>query len=258
MNNPNKTLRELRLGRLCFLLLLLLVSLCMIPHRRSIRQLLNKAVGVTKNRKTVADRLDMYGPMARQRWKPRFHKHNLEYPPIRLVLVGVKDTGILEIWASHNGKAYSHVHTFPIFAASGNLGPKLKEGDYQVPEGIYQIESLNPNSAYHLSLRLNYPNRYDLERAEKDGRTNPGTDIMIHGKASSVGCLAMGDEAIEDIFVLVADTGLSNVEVILAPVDFREEEEVSLIQYSLPEWAPALYERIRTAMAKLNDDKNIR
>ncbi|NJN46820.1 MAG: L,D-transpeptidase family protein [Candidatus Competibacteraceae bacterium] len=89
---------------------------------------------------------------------------------------------------------------YPVLAASGTLGPKLCEGDRQVPEGIYRIKSLNPNSAYHLSLELDYPNAFDLRQAERDGRNNPGSAICIHGKAVSVGCLAMGDTAIEELY----------------------------------------------------------
>jgi murein L,D-transpeptidase YafK len=71
--------------------------------------------------------------------------------------------------------------------ASGKAGPKLREGDGQVPEGIYRIDGLNPNSSYHLSLKLNYPNDFDLEQARTEGRTELGGDIFIHGKAVSIG-----------------------------------------------------------------------
>ena len=75
---------------------------------------------------------------------------------------------------------------YPILAASGVLGPKLREGDKQVPEGIYGAEALNPNSKFHLSIRLNYPNTFDRRMAQSDGRTQLGGDIMIHeiGRAS--------------------------------------------------------------------------
>jgi murein L,D-transpeptidase YafK len=65
--------------------------------------------------------------------------------------------------------------------ASGGLGPKLGAGDRQGPERIYAIESLNPNSLFHLSMRLNYPNEFDQMRAKQDGRSDLGGDIMIHG-----------------------------------------------------------------------------
>ena len=75
------------------------------------------------------------------------------------------------------------------------------EGDKQVPEGFYRIELLNPNSRYHLSLRVNYPNADDIERAREDRRDllNLGGDIMIHGGAESIGCIAIGNPAIEHL-----------------------------------------------------------
>lgn len=90
--------------------------------------------------------------------------------------------------------------TYPIAAASGTLGPKLVEGDGQVPEGFYFVPpaAMNPASQFHLSFNLGYPNEYD--RAHQ--RT--GTVIMIHGDQVSIGCLAMTDEKIEEIYTLCA------------------------------------------------------
>jgi murein L,D-transpeptidase YafK len=101
------------------------------------------------------------------------------------------------------------------------LGPKLREGDHQVPEGIYRAEFLNPNSLFHLSIRLNYPNAFDQAAARADGRTNLGSDIMIHGSKVSIGCIAVGNEAAEDLFVLAAIVGKEWVKVVISPVDFR-------------------------------------
>src|SRR5690606_4961 len=96
------------------------------------------------------------------------------------------------------------VRALPVLAASGRVGPKLQYGDYQVPEGFYRIEALNPNSRFHLALRVNYPNAFDRAEAAREGRTHLGGDIMIHGSNASVGCLAMGDVVSEDLFVLAA------------------------------------------------------
>ena len=89
---------------------------------------------------------------------------------------------------------------FKIAACSGNLGPKLREGDRQAPEGFYYVTPLrmNPNSRFHLSFNLGYPNTYD--RAH--GRT--GSSLMIHGNSVSIGCFAMTDSKIEEIYVLAA------------------------------------------------------
>ena len=74
-----------------------------------------------------------------------------------------------------------------------------------MPEGVYRIVALNPNSSYHLSMKLDYPTEFDLSKARAEGRTRPGSDIFIHGKAVSIGCVAVGDDAIEEIFVLVRE-----------------------------------------------------
>jgi murein L,D-transpeptidase YafK len=131
----------------------------------------------------------------------------------------------------------------------------LREGDDQVPEGIYPIESLNPNSTFHLSLRVGYPNSFDRDQAGKDGRTKLGGDIMIHGSFVSAGCLAMGDEAVEDLFVLAADTGLKNLEVIISPVDFRVGKAVPP-PTSLPAWSNRLYDGIKAKLVEFPPETN--
>ena len=127
------------------------------------------------------------------------------------------------------------------------LGPKLQEGDRQVPEGIYQLEYLNPNSSYHLSLKINYPNAFDLKHAMLEGRDEPGSNIFIHGKAVSIGCLAMGDRAIEEIFVLVAKTGRNNVTVAIAPSDPRKN---SLENTTNQAWISQLYQELSAFFTK--------
>ena len=136
---------------------------------------------------------------------------------------------------------------YPMTAFSGALGPKLREGDGQIPEGVYGIEYLNPNSSYHLSLKVSYPNASDRKRAKADGRTNLGGDIMIHGKAVTIGCVPVGDDAIEDIFYLAASVGIKNVSVIIAPYDMRKGRNPELERSSLA-WYPDLLCEISTAL----------
>ena len=110
-----------------------------------------------------------------------------------------KEEDVLELFieSKKTGK-FELFRTYPIAAASGKLGPKLAEGDRQVPEGFYFVgpKAMNPNSSYHLSFNIGFPNTYD--RAH--GRT--GSFIMIHGSNISIGCLAMTDEKIEEIYTL--------------------------------------------------------
>jgi murein L,D-transpeptidase YafK len=103
---------------------------------------------------------------------------------------------------------------------------------------------------FHLSLRINYPNEFDSEQAKHENRTNLGGDIMIHGSNASIGCLAMGDETAEDLFILAAVTGIDNMSVILSPVDFRKSTFPE-VTYSLPEWTDVLYEQIKQELSKL-------
>jgi murein L,D-transpeptidase YafK len=116
------------------------------------------------------------------------------------------------------------------------LGPKLREGDRQVPEGVYRIASLNPNSRFHLSMEVNYPNDFDRAMAAKDGRVNLGGQIFIHGGTASIGCLAMGDAVIERLFVLVARVGRENVRVVIAPGEPVGTRFPSALVNSVP-WA---------------------
>lgn len=202
-----------------------------------------------RGKKTVADRLHQYGTIADSRWEPRFMAAAIQYPPSGVTLVAIKDERILQVYAASSTSAWRHVATFPIRGMSGTLGPKLREGDNQVPEGVYQIESLNPNSLYHLSLRLNYPNDADRRHAATDGRTNLGGDIMIHGKSASIGCLAMGDEVAEDLFVLVARMGREHTTVLLAPTDLRHKP---IPRYeSMPTWIADLYEGLKIKLDEL-------
>jgi len=112
----------------------------------------------------------------------------------------VKQPRTLEVFVEGGDGRYKLFRTYPICAFSGALGPKLRTGDGQAPEGVYLVRprQLNPASAYHLSFDLGYPNAFD--RAH--GRT--GSALMVHGNCVSIGCYAMGDRAIEEIWTILA------------------------------------------------------
>ena len=136
-----------------------------------------------------------------------------------------KKEAILELWIKpQDSRVYKLLKIYPICKYSGHLGPKLKEGDKQAPEGFYIVNkrSLNPNSRFHLSFNLGYPNAYD--RAY--GRT--GSYLMVHGSCASVGCYAMGDRNIEDIYSLVSDAlnnGQKSVQVHIFPFKMEHLKE---------------------------------
>ncbi len=194
--------------------------------------------------RTVDDVLDQYGQEALARLLPAFLRAEVGYPPQEVVFLAMKEEAQLEVWARGEG-AFVQVKTYPIRKGSGRAGPKLREGDLQVPEGIYSVTYLNPNSSYHLSMKIDYPNEFDLQHARREGRRHPGGNIFIHGKAVSIGCLAMGDRAIEELFVLAAEVGIENISVIIAPHDARQEPLDPTAEH-LPVWVDDLYESIET------------
>lgn len=200
---------------------------------------------------TVDDVLADFGDYAGRKMRPYFAKAKVAYPPARVVLLALKEEKRLELWASE-GSGYRFIRDYDIQAASGKAGPKLRQGDKQVPEGIYRIVGLNPNSHYHLSMKLDYPNGFDLLHADEDGRYDPGGDIFIHGRAASIGCLAMGDETIEELFVLAAEVGIENVKVVIAPHDPRISPLDADEPIGLPEWTPELYEMIASEVEALS------
>ena len=119
------------------------------------------------------------------------------------ILVRVfKEESELEVWKQDRSGRFARLKTYPICRWSGELGPKIKEGDRQAPEGFYTITpgQMNPNSAYYLSFDLGYPNAFD--RAH--GRT--GAQLMVHGDCSSRGCYSMTDEQISEIYALGRDS----------------------------------------------------
>jgi len=171
--------------------------------------------------------------------------------PDSIILLAFKKEKVLEMWFSKSER-FVKVATYPILGASGTSGPKLQEGDKQIPEGFYVIEGLNPNSLFYLSLRLNYPNTFDVKMANAEGRANPGSDIYIHGKKSSVGCLAMGDEAIEEIFYLVAKVGIEKVKVVISPYDLRLKKDFEL--HEIP-WITKLYKDLNIYLNNFKKSK---
>jgi hypothetical protein len=199
---------------------------------------------------TVADIVQDYSPIATRKLTPYFTKAKVAYPPKEVTLVALKQEKKLELWARDSGK-FRFIRNYNIQAISGVAGPKLRQGDKQVPEGVYSIAGLNPNSHYHLSMKINYPNDFDLFHASQEGRTAPGSDIFIHGKAVSIGCLAMGDDTIDELFVLTAQVGAENVKVVIAPRDPRVFP-LRTDNMALPRWTPALYSLISSEIKALS------
>lgn len=227
-----------------------------------------------RGRATVEERTNAIADSVKAEVRALCADAGLDYPPSELVLIAIKDARTLEVYGRSVAHArgdgppistpapttaatpgatptdhWRRIASWPILAASGGPGPKLREGDGQVPEGVYPIESLHPNSRYHLALRVGYPNAFDRDRAREEGRDALGGDIMIHGGALSIGCLAIGDPAIERLFLLVAATGVDRTTLVIAPTDLRTAPAPTVD--GGPAWLSDLYGTVRAAHERI-------
>ncbi len=144
--------------------------------------------------------------------------NGLSLTNFELLMVAYKDVDVLELYAKKkNEKNFKSIVTYPICARSGNLGPKRKQGDAQVPEGFYFIQRFNPVSQYYLSLGLNYPNLSDRKKSKAK---NLGGDIFIHGDCVTIGCLPMTNELIKEIYlytIYAKNNGQEKIPVYIFP-----------------------------------------
>ena len=131
--------------------------------------------------------------------KELFASAHVAFPPAQMLLRGFKKEKRLELWASSKpGARMSHVTTYEVCRMSGDLGPKRQEGDGQVPEGFYTLTEYSPSTPFYLAMQVSYPNLSDRILGDK---RHPGNEIMIHGNCVSIGCLAMSDERIQEIWL---------------------------------------------------------
>lgn len=128
---------------------------------------------------------------------------NADTHTMRIFLRAFKQEETLEVWAKEAGKkTYVLLKTYPFCSTSGVLGPKRREGDLQIPEGLYSINHFNPESSFHLSLGIDYPNASDKLRSD---RTHPGSAIYIHGNCVTVGCIPITDDLIQEVYILAVE-----------------------------------------------------
>lgn len=200
--------------------------------------------------KAVDNAIIRYGLQMEPQLMAMFAHANISYPPRDVALLAFKKERHIQLWAKDDQhRTWRYIHTYPLTAFSGQLGPKLKEHDKQIPEGIYRLTNFNPFSSMHLSMMIDYPNNFDRLQAIKDGRHKLGSDIFIHGKSLSVGCLAVGDKAIDQLFLLTRRVGLSHVQLIIAPNDLRREKPATA-SFAQPRWLPELYKNLANALSQ--------
>jgi len=129
----------------------------------------------------------------------------------------------LELWGSDaKSDTFTLIKEYDFCSSSGKPGPKRKQGDLQIPEGIYYIDRFNPLSKFHLSLGINYPNRSDKIL----GADKPGGDIFIHGNCVTIGCIPITDDKIEELYVYAVEAknnGQNHIPVHIYPFKMNED-----------------------------------
>ena len=160
-----------------------------------------------------------------------FVASGIPYPPEKIFIRVFKQEKILELWAFSSAEdVFKLVKAYPICRTSGNLGPKRREGDLQIPEGFYTIDRFNPKSNFYLSLGINYPNPSDKIL----GRTGElGGDIFIHGGCATVGCIPITDEYIKEIYWLAVQAKSNGhakipVHIFPTPLDARSMSHLAI------------------------------
>lgn len=151
-------------------------------------------------------------------------KKGIDYEQYEIYLRAFKLEEDLEVWAKNKAEdSFTFIKSYDFCTNSGKLGPKRREGDSQIPEGVYHIDRFNPQSRFYLSLGLNYPNASDRYFADK---TRPGGDIFIHGDCVSIGCIAITDEKISELYILANQAqanGQTKIRVDIFPIRFNRE-----------------------------------
>ena len=171
--------------------------------------------------------------------KGYFRDMKLNYSNFQLFIRAFKKEQKLEVWVSprsgeEKNNTYTLLHTYDFCATSGTLGPKRKEGDSQIPEGIYQITHFNPQSNFYLSLGINYPNASDKILSDP---AHPGGNIYIHGNCVTIGCIPITDDKIKELYVLAVEARNNGQEKI--PVHIFPDRLESGVVEKLVEEYPA-------------------
>lgn len=136
-----------------------------------------------------------------------------------------KQEDLFEVWVKDNTTStFKLFKSYKICASSGDIGPKRREGDMQVPEGFYNINIFNPFSNYYLSLGVSYPNAADKYFSDKK---SPGGAIMVHGNCVTIGCIPLTDDVIKEVYVLAVEAkanGQSNIPIHIFPCKLNEAQ----------------------------------
>jgi len=172
-------------------LIVLFLSLIITCSLSAQQSFLSQQRNYSRVRQAIAEKEEIITEKLRQ--------HGLTANNVHILITAFKTEKQLEVYAKKNTETtYQLIATYNICASSGELGPKCRQGDGQVPEGFYHIDRFNPSSSFHLSLGVNYPNQADRKRSNAK---DLGGDIFIHGSCVTIGCLPMTNDKIKEIYL---------------------------------------------------------
>jgi murein L,D-transpeptidase YafK len=192
--------------------------------------------------------------------KNLFALKKIPYANFDLFLRAFKYEKILEVWVKEKSKQqFTLLHTYNFCSTSGVLGPKRKEGDLQIPEGVYHINHFNPQSNFHLSLGISYPNASDKILSDKH---HPGGAIYIHGNCVTIGCIPITDDKIKELYVLAVEAksgGQEKIPVHIFPTRLEQVNIEKLIRETSPsEKVKQFWANLQFVYADFESSKKLR
>lgn len=185
-------------------------------------------------------------------------KNAIDMDSLNIYLCVYKSEQKIALWAKNNSDScYAFIKEFEICSSSGVLGPKRKQGDYQVPEGFYFIDRFNPYSSFYLSLGINYPNASDRILGESG---NLGDNIFIHGDCVTIGCLPITNDKIKELYIFCTEAknaGQAKIMVSIFPKKLTEENYNALIVNETDDNILGLWEDLKSAYDFFIETKTI-
>ena len=187
------------------------------------------------------------------------NKQSIEISKLRIYLRAFKVESKIELWGKNqNETSFKLLKVYPVCRSSGALGPKRVQGDRQIPEGFYHITAFNPNSRFHLSMAINYPNKSDRILGHKD---YPGNNICIHGGCLTIGCLPITNDLIEELYIFCLEAknnGQEKIPVTIFPAELdRVKYEVLMAKHANDPDKTALWKELKQCFDIFNKTKSL-
>lgn len=190
--------------------------------------------------------------------KAYFARREISYRNFQLFIRAFKKEKLLEVWVKESmADHYKLLSTYNFCATSGDLGPKRKEGDLKIPEGVYTINHFNPQSNFHLSLGINYPNASDKILGDQ---AHPGGAIYLHGNCVTIGCIPLTDDKIKELYILAVEArnnGQEKIPVHIFPAKLSTDA-FSLLKKEYPASTVAFWENLKVVFTDFESTKKLK